>query len=230
MKVYDILYPNQQLDEAGLKSKLAAGALAAGLAMGASGTRAEFNWILTGPAKDAFTSGEYVKAAKLYAHVPGTDINTLSAQEIQLDAGILAGEAQDYSEELRLLSPLANKGDPSAQYHIGLMYLNGDGVPQNFKTAFRWINKAATIKQYSKAQFLLATLYYNGQGVSKDNILAYAWTDLAVSNATNRFSADSFSRPIYIDQRNIIAKQLTPQQLDKAQDIAEELEKQLRSY
>ena len=38
----------------------------------------------------------------------------------------------DYKAALNELKPLAEKGDASAQFNLGLMYDNGRGVPQNF--------------------------------------------------------------------------------------------------
>ena len=38
---------------------------------------------------------------------------------------------------------LAEKGDASAQYNLGLMYIRGHGVEQDFNEAFKWTKKAA---------------------------------------------------------------------------------------
>ena len=38
---------------------------------------------------------------------------------------------------------LADQGQAEAEYHLGLMYLNGAGVAKNKKEAVKWLRKAA---------------------------------------------------------------------------------------
>jgi uncharacterized protein len=49
----------------------------------------------------------------------------------------------DYATALKLLRPLAERGDPAAQTNLGAMYLGGQGVPQDYATALTWYRKAA---------------------------------------------------------------------------------------
>ena len=49
----------------------------------------------------------------------------------------------DYAKALRLIRPLANDGDASAQFNLGLMYTTGQGVQQNNAAAALWLRKAA---------------------------------------------------------------------------------------
>jgi len=37
----------------------------------------------------------------------------------------------------------AEQGDADAQYNLGWMYVKGEGVPQNYKTAVKWYTLAA---------------------------------------------------------------------------------------
>ena len=46
------------------------------------------------------------------------------------DEGTLALARGDYAAALRFLRPLANQGNPSAQFRLGGMYDNGQGVAQ----------------------------------------------------------------------------------------------------
>ena len=39
----------------------------------------------------------------------------------------------DYATALREWEPLANQGDADAQFSLGVMYANGEWVPQNYK-------------------------------------------------------------------------------------------------
>ena len=41
------------------------------------------------------------------------------------------------------LLPLANDGDARSQVMIGIMYKDGEGVPQDYKQAISWYIKAA---------------------------------------------------------------------------------------
>ena len=53
-------------------------------------------------------------------------------------AGLEAYERGDYATALREWRPLAEQGDASAQYNLGLLYTNGQGVPQDFVQAYKW--------------------------------------------------------------------------------------------
>ena len=57
--------------------------------------------------------------------------------------GLDAAEREDYATALREWTPLAEQGYASAQYNLGQMYRNGQGVPQNDKTAVKWYRLAA---------------------------------------------------------------------------------------
>ena len=39
-----------------------------------------------------------------------------------------------------IIEPLAKKGDAEAQYNLGLIYVNGQGVTQDYVQAHKWIN------------------------------------------------------------------------------------------
>ena len=48
--------------------------------------------------------------------------------------GLTAAQNGDFATALRQWTPLAKKGDAVAQFNLGLMYRNGNGVPQDYKT------------------------------------------------------------------------------------------------
>ena len=58
--------------------------------------------------------------------------------------GVDAYDTGDYSLALDEFTPLAEQGDASAQYTLGLMYYNGDGVLQDYVYAQMWWNIAAS--------------------------------------------------------------------------------------
>jgi hypothetical protein len=57
--------------------------------------------------------------------------------------GKTAYESRDYATALREWKPLAKQGNARAQYNLGRMYANGQGVPQNYKIAVKWWKLAA---------------------------------------------------------------------------------------
>ncbi|MCE2510634.1 MAG: sel1 repeat family protein [Alphaproteobacteria bacterium] len=64
----------------------------------------------------------------------------LAAQESHKDfaAGIYAYQQKDFATAYKYLAPLAAKGHSSAQYNLGRMYANGQGVPRNLIEAYKW--------------------------------------------------------------------------------------------
>ena len=89
-------------------------------------------------------------------------------------AGMTAHDREDYATTLREWQPLAEQGDALAQYHVGLLYHKGRGVPQDDVQARKWYANAAAQGQ-AKAQFSLGTLYFNGEGGPKDYQQALRW-------------------------------------------------------
>src|SRR4051812_7729032 len=60
------------------------------------------------------------------------------------------------------MAALAARGDAEAQYHVGMMYNNGIGTPQDRKLAFAWFQKSAASNHPLGAYKL--GCYYDGQG------------------------------------------------------------------
>jgi TPR repeat protein len=64
-----------------------------------------------------------------------------------------AVKRRDYATAMRLIRPLAEQGDASAQYNLGVFYDNGLGVPQNYVTAYMWLNLSAAQGREGAATF-----------------------------------------------------------------------------
>ena len=58
----------------------------------------------------------------------------------------------------------AKKGDKEAQNDLGLMYYEGEGVPQDYEKAIEWYTKSAE-QGHAWAQYNLGLMYYDGEGV-----------------------------------------------------------------
>lgn len=58
-------------------------------------------------------------------------------------AGVEAWERRDYVAAVKLWRPLANAGDPDAQFNLGQAYKLGWGVPLDLPVATEWFRKAS---------------------------------------------------------------------------------------
>jgi len=76
---------------------------------------------------------------------------------------------------------LAEQGDASAQFNLGVAHLDGEGVPQDYVEAVKWFRKAAN-QGHADAQYNLGVMYERGVGVPQDSAEAYVWFNLAASN------------------------------------------------
>ena len=80
------------------------------------------------------------------------------------------------ADTFKAMVTLADKGDAEAQYHVGMMYNNGIGTPQDTKQAFAWFQKAAAANDPLGAYKV--GCYYDGQGAGvvatdRDEALKY---------------------------------------------------------
>ncbi|NJO92022.1 MAG: sel1 repeat family protein [Chloroflexia bacterium] len=69
---------------------------------------------------------------------------------------------------------LAKENDPIAQYNLGLVYYNGEGVPVDKKQALKWFMKSANQGQ-AEACFYLGLMNRNGEKVKADKKQAFYW-------------------------------------------------------
>ena len=72
----------------------------------------------------------------------------------------------------------AEQGDAEAQFDLGLLYYNGEGVEQSRTKAAEWCRLAAE-QGHAKAQFNLGVSYDNGVGVEQNRAEAAKWYRLA---------------------------------------------------
>ena len=128
------------------------------------------------------------------------------AMAADFDKAKAAYEAGDYATAAQEFRPLAEAGDAEAQYNLGVMYDNGQGVPQNYAEAMSWYRRAAETG-HAKAQNNLGFLYSNGKGVPQDYITAHMWANLAASN----------SNDLSTGLRAIIASEMSPAEIERAQ-------------
>lgn len=81
--------------------------------------------------------------------------------------GAISFYHENYLEAQKFLSKASEAGDPSAHYYLGIMYLNGQGVPANYQEAVRLFSLAAQ-KNHPGAQIALGVLLIEGIGVPQN--------------------------------------------------------------
>jgi TPR repeat protein len=93
-----------------------------------------------------------------------------------LDDADAAIKRRDYATALRIVRPLAERGDANAQYNLGVFYDNGLGVPQDRIRAYMWLDLAAMQGRESAATFrdLVARVMTPGQ-IAEAQKLAREW-------------------------------------------------------
>lgn len=148
----------------------------------------------------------YLMIAAVMLGVYGGGLDRASADFYK---GQQAGYAGDMVTAVKEWESSANQGDVDSQRALGMIYRDGDGVPQDFKEAVKWYSLAAE-QGDAAAQRSLGYMYLNGEGVIQDYIFAHMWGNISASN-------DGEAR-----LRDWVAKKMTPTQISEAQRLARE--------
>ncbi len=164
-----------------------------------------------------------------------------------IDEGWAAYHRGDYATALEEFLPIANGGDPNAQFNVAFIYGNGLGVPQDYAKAVKWYRLAAE-QGYANAQFNLGVMYDKGLSVPPDYAEAMRWYRLAAEqgNASAQYNLGLiyyFGKGVATDNvqahlwwtlaaakehengrknRDIVAKRMTPADISEAQRLARE--------
>ena len=112
----------------------------------------------------------------------------LSAPQVSadtIDDAYDAYQRGDFDTAAKTYRKLAERGDVVAQYNLGVMHENGQGIPQDYAEAVRWYTRAAE-QGNAGAQFNLGILYEYGAGLPQNNIMAHMWYNLASENGAER--------------------------------------------
>jgi TPR repeat protein len=133
----------------------------------------------------------------------------LPAVSDDYDEGLAAYLKRDYATALVKLTRVALKGNGAAQERVGQMHDDGEGTTQNYREAVRWYRMAA-LSGASGAQFKLGLMYKYGHGVAKDYVYSHMWLNIAAAGGSKTSG----------EVREIVSRNMTPQQLDQAQQMA----------
>jgi TPR repeat protein len=160
--------------------------------------------------------------------------------------GANAYNARNYALALKEITPLAKDGNADAQHLLGLMYYMGRGVQRDYRQAFSWHYKAA-LQGKADAQYVIGAMYYTGNSVPQDQKLAVTWfrkaaeqghaeaqhalglmyryhvagmpQDMVIAYMLWNLAAASGNRNA-TEQRAIIARQMTQEQIEEAQALS----------
>lgn len=84
------------------------------------------------------------------------------------------GYPLDYHQAFVKFTEAAAGNISNAMNNLGIMYMDGKGVPQDYSNSFEWLNRALQADGHNYlAYHNLARLYYNGFGVQKSVEKAY---------------------------------------------------------
>ena len=92
----------------------------------------------------------------------------------EFERGMNAMLAGNFAEAYCRWKPLARAGNAEAQYNLGWLYANGNGMNVDMKKAFYWWKQAAA-QDHADAQFALGLSYTTGEGVKRDLATAARW-------------------------------------------------------
>ncbi|MCL0044977.1 trypsin-like peptidase domain-containing protein [Nitrospinaceae bacterium] len=152
---------------------------------------------------------DYKEALKWYRLAAEQGVAEAQDQLGQIYLTGVKGILQDYKEAFKWNRLAAEQENTTAQYNLGWMYNRGHGVPQDLKEAEKWYRLSAE-QGYGIAQNNLGVIYEYGDVFLQDYTLAHMWYNLAGSNDYEKG----------VKNRNKIEKKMTPQQIEKAQEMA----------
>lgn len=119
------------------------------------------------------------------------------------------GVAKDNVQAVQWWQKAADQGNPTAFHNLAIMYAGGLGVTRDLPQAVTLYRKAIE-GGYAHSVYNLGVIYANGApGVPKDMMMAYVVFSVASPNDYGS-----------IGYKGIVGAKLTPEQLQKANEIA----------
>jgi hypothetical protein len=121
-----------------------------------------------------------------------------------------------WADNATAVQTLAEQGDAKAQFALGTMYRDGQGVAQDYAEMLRWWRKAAELGLID-AQYALGNMYAGDSGIAQDNILAYMWYSIATAQ-----TGDEWLRAIAGSNRDVLTARMTPADIFESQRLVTE--------
>lgn len=91
----------------------------------------------------------------------------------RLGAACLSGPDKDPACAAGWFRKAADRGHAKAQYNLGVLHYQGQGVPRDRAIAAQWFRKAAD-QDFMDAQYNLGVMLYRGEGLPQDRREAFA--------------------------------------------------------
>ena len=131
----------------------------------------------------------------------------------EFDGAFNAYSSGDFGVARTLLKPLAQGGDIRAQYLLGRIYSEGEGVAKNDAEGVKWYRLAAD-RGDIVSQLALGTMYVNGRGVRRSFVRAYSWFTIVSQNGGRAITGQA------LEVRDIIEQLMTTQEIEQAEAFA----------
>lgn len=127
------------------------------------------------------------------------------------EQGVAAFQRGEYEAAFFHWLPVAEFGEPEAQFNLGLMYQEGRGVARHPRRAIWWFERAAR-QGHAEAQLNLCFMFAQGQGLLRpDLVQAHAWCNIAAG----RFPVGA-RRDLAVAARNELAAEMSADDLTDA--------------
>ena len=117
----------------------------------------------------------------------------------------------DPADAVKWYRMAAEQGLANAQFNLGVMYAEGQGVPEDHAEAVKWYRMAAE-QGHANAQLNLGVKNAIGQGVPEDNVFAYMWFNLAAAQGDEDAKKG----------KGMISENMTKEQIAEAQKLSRE--------
>jgi len=125
--------------------------------------------------------------------------------------GVNAYTKGDYAAALEIFKPLAENHSKEAQFSLGVMYRQGQGVAHDDKEAVAWWSKAAE-QGHVEAQDNLGLRYAKGEGVAQDFVQADKWFTIAAASGNETA----------IRNKKVVEAHMPPEKVVAADMLAQE--------
>jgi len=112
---------------------------------------------------------------------PDFDKNHYKYLSLGIDLRDGKGTPSDPALGVKYLRALAERGEPLAQFHLGIAYEKGLGTEKNLEEALYWYKQAGDKQYMSHVAVRVGDMYSNGLGTPVDYSQAVYWYEFALS-------------------------------------------------
>ena len=129
---------------------------------------------------------------------------------VSLEDGVAAYQRGEYTTALGVFRVLAEEGNASAQFNLGQMYRQGQGVPMDAVEAARRYRQAAA-QGDAQSQYNMGVMYFNAaEGIPRNLVFSHMWLTLSAMSGVENAARN----------RTIVTREMTPEQITEALQLA----------